>query len=58
MVVDPAIIAFSAMDARSDFLSGTIDPNAASVIPMEAKLLNPHRAYVDIVWERSCLDIE
>lgn len=49
VVVDPAIIAFSAMDARSDFLSGTIDPNAASVIPMEAKLLNPHRAYVDIV---------
>lgn len=49
VVVDPAIMALSAMEARSDFRSGTIDPSAANVIPMEAKLLNPQSAYVDIV---------
>lgn len=53
VVVDPAIMALKAMEARSDFRSGTMVPSAAKVMPIEAKLLNPHNAYVEMVCDRS-----
>ena len=42
-----------ANDARSDFRSGTIEPRAPRVIPMDEKLENPHKANVAMVADRS-----
>lgn len=44
VTVDPAIIDLNAIDAKSDFLCGTRDPNAPNVMPIDAKFENPHKA--------------
>ena len=40
----PAIIALRTIAAKSAFLCGAIAPNAPSIIPIEPRLENPHRA--------------
>lgn len=52
VTVLPAIIDLRAKDAMSDFRSGTIEPRAPRVIPMEEKLEKPQRAKVAMVSER------
>ena len=49
----PAIIDGTAILARTDFLLETREPKTPMSIPIEAKLENPHTAYVDITMERS-----
>ena len=49
----PAIIALRATDARSLRRDGAMAPSDPSWTPIEPKLLNPQRAYVDISIERS-----
>ena len=44
----PAIIALKTIAAMSDFLCGAMAPKPPNIIPMEPRLANPHRAYVDI----------
>ena len=41
---EPAIIALNAMEAKSAFLSGAIDPSDPNWIPIEPKLEKPHNA--------------
>lgn len=48
VTVDPQIIALKANDDKSAFRSGTRDPIAPNVMPMEEKLEKPHNAYVAI----------
>lgn len=54
VTVEPQIMALKAKDERSDFLSGTREPIAPNVMPMDEKLAKPHKAYVAIVWVRTC----
>ena len=49
VTVEPQIIALKAKDDKSDFRSGTREPIAPSVIPIDEKLEKPHSAYVAIV---------
>lgn len=48
VTVDPHIIALKANEDRSAFRSGTSDPIAPNVIPIDEKLEKPHSAYVAI----------
>ena len=45
----PAIIAFKPKAAILLFLIGAKDPNVPIRIPIEAKLANPDKKYVDII---------
>lgn len=47
----PAIIAFNTTSVKSPFLEGAIAPNPPRVIPIEERLANPHKAYVDITTD-------
>lgn len=50
----PANNARNANAARSDFLLGANGPNPPSCIPIDEKFEKPHKAYVAMIWERSC----
>lgn len=52
VTVVPAIIDLSAIEARSDLRSGTIEPSAPSVIPIDEKLEKPQSANVAMVIDR------
>ena len=45
----PHIIALTTIFARSGFLVGASAPIPPSVIPMEPKFANPHKAYVAMI---------
>lgn len=51
---EPAKSALTATLAKSLLRSGHRAPRAPRQIPMEPRLENPHRAYVEITTERSC----
>ena len=53
----PAIIALRTMVAISAFLCGAIAPNPPNIIPIEPRLANPHKAYVEITSDR-CYNTE
>ena len=48
----PAIMARNTTLAISDFLEGAKAPRPPSWIPIELRLANPHKAYVEITSER------
>ena len=49
----PAIIARTTTWARADLWLGAMAPRAPSMIPIEAMLAKPHRAYVEMTTDRS-----
>lgn len=52
----PVIIARTTTWARADLWLGAMAPRAPSMIPIEAMLAKPHRAYVEMTTDRSWKD--